>query len=100
MTRKKILQYPTTPNIEEYKQQRPRARRIIKKKKSDHHLNTIREMEENRQNNRIKKYFQGITKHKTGYQPRTENFLTINNGQLITNEREILNTSANYLTKR
>ena len=31
MTRKKILQYPTTPNIEEYKKQRSEARRIIKK---------------------------------------------------------------------
>lgn len=91
-----MLQDSNGNNIEEYKRLRTKTRKLMKRKKKELQTKQIEEIEQHGQNRNITAYYKGISLMKKGYQPRTENFIRKDNGQLVTECNEVKETWRDY----
>jgi hypothetical protein len=106
--RLKMLQRKTRSNIEAYKEARREARKVCRRKKKYHEEEKLEELQEKYKRNRIKQFYEGIHKIRTGFQPRTamcKNKLGVIVGEekdvlvvWVTYFKELLNPKTNMTT--
>ena len=67
----KMLQRKTRNNTEAYKETRRKARKVCGKKKNDYEEGILEKIQEKYKRNKLKQFYEGIRKTRTGFQPRT-----------------------------
>ena len=105
----KLLQRRTRSNTEDYKEACRAARKVCRKKKKYYEEEKLEELQEKyKRNNRLKQFYEGIHKIRTGFQPRTtmcnnKQGVTVGDKKdvlevWVTNFKELLNPKGNTTT--
>ena len=90
--RLKMLQRKTRSNIEEA---RTAARKVYRKKKKYYEEEKLEELQEKYKRNRLKQFYEGICKIRTGFQPRTT-MCSNKQGVIVREEKDVLEVWATY----
>ncbi|XP_067124256.1 uncharacterized protein [Centruroides vittatus] len=93
--RLKLIQNESENNIEDFKEKRRLASKLCKTKKREWLNAKLKEMEENRRTNEIRKFYMEIREEKKWFQPKI-GFCKEKRGELIVEKNEILDRRAEY----
>jgi len=93
--RLKMLQRKTQSNIEAYKEAHREARKVCRKKKKYYEEEKLEELQEKYKRNRLKQFYEGICKIRTGFQPRAT-MCKNKQGAIVGEEKDILEVWATY----
>ena len=85
----KYIQRNTRSNYEEYKNKRREASKLYRQKKRRYEKEEIQKLEVSRESNQTRKFYQGVTKRRSGYTPSTA-FCNDKSGKLITEKQGVL----------
>lgn len=89
-SRKIMIQHQTEHNRQQYRDQRAETKRILRREKKKHELEKFQELEQDRLNNRPRKFYQELSNIKKGFQPRGETMIRKEDGNLTTDNNELL----------
>jgi hypothetical protein len=93
--RLKMLQRKTRSNIKAYKEAHREARKVCRKKKKCYEEEKLEELQDKYKRNRLKQFYEGIRKIRTGFQPRTT-MCKNKQGIIVVEEKEVLEVWAKY----
>ena len=93
--RLKMLQRKTCSNIEAYKEARREARKVCRKKEKYYEEEKLEELQEKYKRNRLKQFYEGIRKIRTGFQPRTT-MCKNKQGVIVGEKKDVLEVWATY----
>ncbi len=85
----KYIQRNTRSNCEEYRNKRREASKLYRQKKRRYEKEEIQKLEVLRESNQTRKFYQGVTKRRSGYTPSTA-FCNDKSGKLITEKQGVL----------
>jgi hypothetical protein len=88
----------TRNNTEAYKEARRKARKVCRKKKKDYEEGKLEEIQEKCKRNKLKHFYEGIRKTRTGFQPRTT-MCKNKQGEIVGEEKDVLDVWATYFKK-
>jgi len=91
----KMLQRKTRSNIETYKEARRAARKVCRKKKKYYEEEKLEELQEKYKRNRLKQFYEGICKTRTGFQPRPI-MCKNKQGVIVGEEKDVLEVWVTY----
>ena len=83
---KKYIQRNTRSNCEEYRNKRREASKLYRQKKRRYEKEEIQNLEVLRESNQTRKFYQGVTKRRSGYTP-SKAFYNDRSGKLITEKQ-------------
>jgi hypothetical protein len=89
------LQNPSQTNADNLNNVRCETSKTFRNKKKEYFKEKINKLETNIRNKSIRDLYRGISEFKKGYQPRT-NLVKDENGDLLADSHNILNTWKNY----
>ena len=96
--RKLMLQKQTRFRVDDYKDKRRIANRILKKKKKEHLKQKINNIEEARQNNDVRKFYKDINDGRKTFKPRS-NICKSEDGTLLCNKEQVLKRWKEFFEK-
>jgi hypothetical protein len=92
----RMLQRKTRNNVEDCKEGHREARKVCREKKKEYEETKLEELQEKYRRNRIKQFYEGIQKIRTGFQTRTT-MCKNKKGEIAGKEKEVLDVWATYL---
>jgi len=91
----KMLQRKMRSNTEAHKEARRASKKVCRKKKKYYEEEKLEELQEKYKRNRLKQFYEGICKIRTGFQPRTT-MCKNKQGVIVGEEKDVLEVWAMY----